>query len=302
MKELRYNFRYFDQCNLCESDSSQFKVLGKRLNQSQGKQPRKKTGIATTVVQCKHCGLIFSNPQPVPYDIQDHYGTPPEDYWKEEYFKVHAHYFKEQIQWLQKLRDTEPTIKTLDIGAGIGKCMLAMQKQGWDAYGLEPSEPFYRRAIERMGLSPQRLQLASIETADYSASSFDFITFGAVLEHLYDPSASIRKALYWLKPGGIIHIEVPSSDWLVNKLLNWYYQFRGTDYVSNISPMHAPFHLYEFSLKSFEAHSQKNAYEIADHGYYVCDTYLPKAIDFFIKPYMKWTDTGMQLVVWLRKT
>lgn len=65
--------------------------------------------------------------------------------------------------------------------------------------------------------------------------------------------------------------------------------------------MHSPFHLYEFSVKAFVEHSKKNDYSIADNGYYVCNTYLPKLFDLFIKPYMKWTNAGMQLVVWLRK-
>ena len=32
---------------------------------------------------------------------------------------------------------------------------------------------------------------------------------------------------------------------------------RGTNYVTNISPMHSPFHLYEFGLKSFEELGKK---------------------------------------------
>jgi len=52
----------------------------------------------------------------------------------------------------------------------------------------------------------------------------------------------------WLKTDGIMHIEVPSSDWLIARLLNFYYKIRGLDYVTNISPMHEPFHLYEFAL------------------------------------------------------
>ena len=40
----------------------------------------------------------------------------------------------------------------LDIGAGIGKQMIALAKVGFATYGLEPSEPFYHRAIEKMGV------------------------------------------------------------------------------------------------------------------------------------------------------
>lgn len=152
-----------------------------------------------------------------------------------------------------------------------------------------------------MNISPDKLKLGTIESIEYDENSFDFVSFGAVLEHLYDPSASILKALQWTKPNGIVHIEIPSADWLVSKIINFFYKIRGTDYVGNLSPMHEPFHLYEFGLKSFLEHSKKHQYELAFHQYYICDTFMPKVADPILKPYMRATNTGMQLCVWLRK-
>jgi 2-polyprenyl-3-methyl-5-hydroxy-6-metoxy-1,4-benzoquinol methylase len=51
-----------------------------------------------------------------------------------------------------------------------------------------------------MKIPPEKLQLGMIENIEYPKDNFDFITFGAVLEHLYDPSAAIKKAMNWLKP------------------------------------------------------------------------------------------------------
>ena len=56
--------------------------------------------------------------------------------------------------------------------------------------------------------------------------SFDFISFGAVLEHLYDPDFAISRALQWLKPDGLIHLEVPSANWLVRRSVNAYFRLR----------------------------------------------------------------------------
>ncbi len=300
-RQLNYRFNYIENCNMCGSSTDRHKILGKRLNQSQGKNPRNKIGITTTVAKCSKCGLIYSNPQPVPFDLQDHYGVPPENYWQNNYFSIDDNYFKGEIDRLKKLIEIEEGMKCLDIGAGLGKAMIALSKAGFDAYGFEPSKPFYERAIGKMEISPEKLKLGMIEDIEYPESYFDFISFGAVLEHLYDPSDSITKAMKWLKPKGIIHIEIPSSDWLVNKIINFYYRLARTDYVGNISPMHTPFHLYEFGLKSFMEHAKLNDYEIALHEYFVCKTYMPKIVDYIIKPYMEWTNTGMQLCVWLRK-
>lgn len=300
-KQKRYYFNHIDNCNMCGSKTYNHKILGKRLNGSQGKNPKNKIGITTTIVKCTNCGLIYSNPQPVPFDIQDHYGVPPESYWKENYFTVTDNYFQGEIERLKTLLDFKNGMKSLDVGAGLGKQMIALSKAGFDTYGFEPSKQFHERAISKMGISSDKLKLGMIEEVEYSENQFDFISFGAVLEHLYDPSGSILKALKWLKPNGIIHIEVPSSDWLIGKIINLFYKLKRTDYVGNLSPMHGPFHLYEFSLKSFEEHAKQHGYELAFHEYYVCQTFMPKIADYILKPYMRWTNTGMQLCVWLRK-
>jgi len=300
-KQLRYYFNYIDTCNMCNSNVDTHKILGKRLNRSQGKNPKNKIGITTTIAKCSDCGLIYSNPQPVPFDLQDHYGVPPEEYWKKDYFIIDPNYFQTELTQLKKLIDFKPGMKSLDIGAGLGKAMIALTNAGFDSYGFEPSKQFYERAISKMGINPDKIKLGMMEEMEYPENSFDFISFGAVLEHLYDPSDSIIRAMKWLKPNGIMHIEVPSSDWLINKIINLFYRIKRTDYVGNISPMHEPFHLHEFGLKSFNEHAVNNNYELAFHEYYVCQTFMPKALDFVLKPYMEKTKTGMQLCVWLRK-
>jgi ubiquinone/menaquinone biosynthesis C-methylase UbiE len=296
-----YTFHEVRNCNMCGAPASHHRVVGKRLNQSQGLFPKMKVGISTTVMKCKKCDLIFSNPQPIPLDIQQHYGVPPESYWTNDYFTIQPDYFQKEINQLRKVLTIQEGMKSLDIGAGLGKAMIALQAVGFDAYGFEPSQPFYERAISKMGISTEKLLLGKIEDMVYPENTFDFISFGAVLEHLYEPSESIVKAMKWLKPGGIIHIEVPSSHWLIGFFLDMYYQLTFSGYTTHISPMHAPYHLYEFGLKSFQQHASNHSYEIAHHEYEVCYTYLPKWTNFFIHPFMQYTNTGMQLILWLKK-
>jgi ubiquinone/menaquinone biosynthesis C-methylase UbiE len=300
--DFRYKFKHITQCNMCGTSADQHKILGQRLNHSQGKNPRKKIGITTRICKCTHCGLIYSNPQPIPVDIQDHYGVPPEDYWTEDYFKIDPGYYSSDIKKLKDLVEFKPGMRSLDIGAGIGTMMIALENHGFDSFGFEPSEPFFERAISKMGISKEKLKLGMIEEVDYPENHFDVIYFGAVLEHLYDPSAALTKALGWLKPGGIIQIQVPSSDWLIGKIINFYYRLRRMNYVGNLSPMHEPYHLHEFSLNTFKKHAETHNYQIALSQYYICQTFMPKIFDGMLKKYMKWTNTGMEVGVWLRKT
>lgn len=302
MGKITYIFEEINACNMCGRKTHLNKVLGQRLNKSQGFRPKLESGITTTVIKCKACDLIYSNPLPIPINIQDHYGVPPEDYWQESYFSFEETYFSSQIATAKKLLETENNLKSLDIGAGLGKCMIALEKAGFDSYGIEPSVEFRDKAISKMGINSKKIKLGMLEELDYPPNHFDFITFGAVLEHLYDPSSAIAKVMKWLKSDGILHIEVPSSDYLVPKLINLYYKFIGTNYVNNISPMHVPFHLYEFSYRTFEENAKRNSYKIVFHNYYVCDIYhIPQFLHPLLKSYMKKTNSGMQMEIWLKK-
>ncbi len=193
-------------------------------------------------------------------------------------------------------------MKALDIGAGLGKAMLTLQHFGFDTYGLEPSIPFYDRAISQMGISGEKLKLGAIEDLDYPKESFDFITFGEVFEHLYDPKSCLEKAMNWLKPGGLIQIEVPSADWLMPKFMNFYFKIVGTNYVTNLSPMHSPFHLHEFTANSFKALEEEMQFEIVKTRYDVCSIYfVPKLFHPILRWYMRKTNKGMQMTVYLKK-
>lgn len=289
---MRYEFRAVADCNMC--GSGQMRLLGLRLSNSQGWNPRDAEGIAVPVKQCCKCGLIFTDPQPIPDDLGDHYGIPPEEYWGSAQSWT-PDYFRRQIETAMQLIGFVPGKTALDIGAGTGLAMKSLAAAGFDVHGIEPSEPFWQRAIAN-GADPARLTLARIEDAQFAPASFDFITFGAVLEHLFDPGNALDKALSWLRPGGVIQAEVPNADWLIPRFVNRYFRLRGTNYVTHLSPMHPPFHLYEFKLNSFRR------YEVVRHWYDVCDvTHVP----WLFKPFFRWwmgrTNSGMQLTIYLRK-
>ncbi len=298
MSEKTYTFRTVAGCEMCGSERS--RTLGMRLDASQGSRPRAATGIAVSVKQCLDCGLIYADPQPIPQALSDHYGIPADEYWSPEAFDWSPAYFAAEIEAAKRLLPFADGMTALDIGAGLGKAMRSLAHAGFDTWGIEPSLPFFERAAEQV--EPARLQLAAIEDAEFPEANFDFITFGAVLEHIYAPSSALRKALGWLKPGGIIQVEVPSSRHLISKIANAYFKLRGTSFVTHISPMHAPFHLYEFGLASFERNGHINGYEIADHSFQVCSIYhVPKILHGPLRWWMERTDTGMQLSVYLRK-
>lgn len=300
--ERNYTFSIASHCNMCGAPTDRARLLGLRLDKTQGINPRSKKGVAVSVCQCRSCGLIFPYPMPTPRSLSDHYGMPPESYWKSASPIPELGYFSRQIETAKKILG-KSEIRSIDVGLGLGKASQVMKAEGFDVYGFEASRPFFEKAIENLGgADPDRFKLASIDDVEFEKNSFDFVTFGAVLEHLYDPASAIKKALNWLKFGGIIHIEVPSSDYFMSKLFNLFYLMSGTNYVTNISPMHSPFHLYEFSRKSFMINGSDNGYKIVHSWFDVASIYhVHRFFHPLLRYWMKVNNSGMQLTVFLQK-
>jgi SAM-dependent methyltransferase len=297
---MKYSFTQVPRCNMCGSPER--KMLGMRLNKSQGLRPKSVSGIAVSVKQCTNCDLVYSDPQPVPFSMDDHYGVPPAEYWGAHALSFSPTYYAEEIATAKRLLGFKPGMTALDIGAGIGRGMAALQMAGFDVRGLEPSKPFRDYAVSAMNIDPDRISERTIEQAEFPANSFDFINFGAVLEHFYTPAGAIARAAHWLAPGGLLYAEVPSSKYLMPRLINAFYKLRGVNYVSNLSPMHPPFHLYEFGLRSFKQHGEQTGYEVVQAHYSVCTIrHAPRILHPFLRWWMEKTSSGMQLHVWMRK-
>jgi SAM-dependent methyltransferase len=274
--------------------------MGRRMNVPQGLRPKNKVGISTTVLKCENCGLVFANPLPIPESIEDHYGMPPDTYWHNGSMDILPDHFGNEFR---RIREIVPNAKSfLDIGSGTGKTLVAALDNGFDAHGLEASTPFYEKAVERLG-DKSRLQHISFEEVEYPERSFDVISFGVVLEHLYDPSAALEKALRWLKPDGVIHIEVPDAAYLFSKIFNLYFWLCRTDMVVNLSPMHPPFHLYEFTEHSFKLNGERLGYSVAKLDRYagIAPMNVIKPLMPVLGPVMSTTNTGVGLVLYLQK-
>jgi SAM-dependent methyltransferase len=301
--ETIYEFHRVTHCAMC--GSTETKTLGRRLDRRQGLRPVKLAGALTTVQRCRNCGLVFSNPMPIPANLDTHYDVPVGDYWQDRVDTASPNkYFAAQIARFRDLwpGDDRATTVALDIGAGMGKAMASLTRAGFDAYGIEPSASFREFAIAQNELSPDRIRLTGVEDADFTDNSFDFVTFGAVLEHLPQPAEALTKAIGWARPGGLIHVEVPSSDWLMARLVDSAYRLQGLDYTCHLSPLHVPYHLYEFTPESFEAFASQAGCEVAFRHMYVGATYAPRRLRPMLARVMAATGTGMQLEVWLRKT
>jgi SAM-dependent methyltransferase len=297
-----YEWRQFTECNMCGAGVGRARTLGRRLDHHQGWRPaRDPGGLSAGVQRCGACGLVFANPMPLPLDLDHHYGMAAEDYWPESELFGRDEYFADQILQFRRLYPRRDRLTALDIGAGAGKAMASLEAAGFTTFGLEPSASFRQHAISVSGIAAERLSLGGIAEATFPEGEFDLVTFGAVLEHLPDPASAILSALRWARPGGLIHVEVPSSDWLMARLVDFAYRVQRLERTCHLSPLHIPFHLFEFTPRSFELHALRAGYEIAACLRHVGRTYAPDWADRVLVSLMEVSGTGLQLEVWLRK-
>lgn len=275
---------------------------GKRLDRSQGLWPEKLNGTVLSIFRCTNCDLVFPNPVPLPTDTF-HYETPLSAGEWSERDAWHQDHFVYELGVLQKLAKLPLSQSlALDVGFGRGDSLKTLSRHFAGVHGLEPFRELYTIALQQMGngMKKENLHHCDLDQASFQDEQFDFIFFEA-LQHLPDPGSGMKKVLRWLKPGGILYAEVPSSRYLFRGLVNLFYKLRRNDFVANTNPLHGNRSYCEFSPKSFSENGKLLGYELIHHENFPCLPPGPKLLRGLFTIMMRLTNSGMQQSVWLRK-
>lgn len=297
-----YKFLDLEKCPMCESPIDQTHYFGKRLDRPQGLRPDKSVGTELSINKCPCCQLVYPAPIPVRTD-EGLYAMPLAASFWENRDQVHQAHFEYELRVLSKLVNKPlNTLLALDIGFGLGSSLFTMVSNFKEVHGIEPFKSLYDRTVEtyRDRIDGRLLKHISFEESDYEKEKFDFIFFEA-LQHIPDLDAALKKAFSWLKPGGILYVEVPSSSYLFHSLINLIYRFRRTRFVVNTNPMHGNLSYYEFSVKSFVESGKRNGFKVIYRQVFVCTPPLKGILKRLLILVMKFTGTGMQRSIWLQK-
>jgi SAM-dependent methyltransferase len=108
--------------------------------------------------------------------------------------------------------------KLLEVGSGFGTNLAVWLRHfNVDAYGVEPGGEGFnqgylasRRLLAANGLDPERVFNSSGETLPFPDESFDIVYSANVLEHTESPERVFAESLRVLRPGGVLHMEMPN--------------------------------------------------------------------------------------------
>lgn len=180
-----------------------------------------------SVVKCRTCDLMRTNPRPTADTIGFYY---PDDYRPYQITQTGTgqnNVYRRLANYLRKLLSTRAQAlpagssgHLLEIGCASGRFLHEMAEQGWQVEGIEFS-PSAADAARQLGYS---VQTGQVETAQEYEQKFDLIVAWMVLEHLHAPVQTLEKLTDWIKPDGVLAFSVPNAGSIECRIFgeDWY--------------------------------------------------------------------------------
>jgi SAM-dependent methyltransferase len=253
-------------CKLCGADQFRPWLVGVP-------QLGSRTPSRFAIERCGGCGLLQTRPEPLPAELQEAYG--PAYTWKNStsflgrleslYRQLLVRY--DQARAVQCAARLAEGNKLLDVGCADGLVVAEARRVGLVAHGIDrPDVPLWP------GCDPAWRGAGDIETLDQPPESWDVVSLFHVLEHLREPLTLLAKVHAWLRPRGVLVVQVPNAS-----------SFQARLFRARWNSLDIPRHLTHWTEATLTRALRETGYEVAvirrvswrDNGYAFASSVLP---------------------------
>lgn len=187
------------------------------------------------VICCDNCGFTYADVDA----SQDDYNLYYEDsnmYSEDAALKAKITGNREEMRYKILSEYVRNSDKILDVGCGGGGLLKYLRQKGFvNICGVDPSATSIKK-IKENGIDGYVCNVFD-PVPEELYESFDVVCFTAVLEHIYDLNFCIEQLSKYLKPDGLLYIEVPAVEGFekVYRKLPNYFNHEHINYFSMIS-------------------------------------------------------------------
>jgi 2-polyprenyl-3-methyl-5-hydroxy-6-metoxy-1,4-benzoquinol methylase len=203
------------------------------------------------IVQCKSCGLVYTNPRiaqndaSAVYDFSYFNSSDSVSCGYDGYLAERLAIEKTFVKRIEFIMKHAPNLKTgfphraLDVGCALGFLLNILAERGWETEGVELSDYACSFAEKELGLSVKK---GTLRDAHFTGQPFDLVTSWDVIEHSYEPLQDLQIMYNLLKRGGFLSIITPNRD-------SFHVKVVGEKWVEYEKPHE---HLYFFGMKNIK--------------------------------------------------
>lgn len=193
------------------------------------------------IVKCQNCGLAFCNPVPNLELIADFYSREqPKHSLRDISMSSMTNQVFNRYRMRSVLEQFPSQGSVLDFGCGSGLFLHEMKQLGFDITGIEFNEATAEVARRLVGKT--KIITHNWETA-LAGRKFDVVTIWHVLEHIGQPIRLLKSCRTFLKPTGLLVVEVPNWHSIVRRL------FKSSYYDIGV-PVHLTFYSWQTLTKA----------------------------------------------------
>lgn len=197
-------------CRVCDRDSSDFLF--------------EKSGW--TIVRCRNCGFIYTNPIPTREDLQRYYssrtGPTEKSSMRPGFLSLRQSILMKLIRsprvriWVRKARLIRwnkylpQEGRLIDVGCAYGYLVLAAERmRKWACYGLDIQ--MHKLKYARSKYPYLSLYLGAVDELCFMDETFDIVIMTHVLEHTFDPLNTLLELSRILRTKGVLVVTVPDA-------------------------------------------------------------------------------------------